>query len=220
MKQCFSTMLVVFILCASGCATFVKDTIPPSQHVPEHIDSAQKVDMTYCVAVRNPSHISAWRINENNVGKCIRDYFMSTGYFHTVKQSKKQADFHVAFEFIMNANPNERIFKNLTALCLSLLPVWYSHDAELSATVYAGGEKRARFFARAGVTRVWWAPIALVGIFKNDRTAEAAIEKNYFNNLLLQMDAADLLPVKQHALSPAADTAAQARPAAAVNRMP
>lgn len=202
MKVMRNLTILITIVFLSGCATFVKHNIPKTKYIPKKIDPASKSEMSYSVVVHNPTYLSDWKITEAKVCRSVRDYFSKSGYFTRVRESKDPSDFHIDFEIIMNPNPSEFAYAYLAGCTLTLIPIWYTHDAELSATVYEFGRKSESFFAREEVTQAWWLPLMPISLFKNYMTAESEIKKNYFHDLLTQMEDKHLLPVRKHGLPP------------------
>lgn len=202
MKMMQNLILLLTTVLLSGCATFVKHNIPQTTYVPKKIDPASKSEMSYSVVVHNPTYLSDWKITEAKICRSVRDYFSESGYFTKVRESKEPSDFHIDFEITMNPNPSEFAYAYLAGCTMTLIPIWYTHDAELSATVYEFGRESESFFAREEVTQAWWLPLMPVGLFKNYMTAESEIKRNYFYDLLNQMEDKHLLPVRKHGLPP------------------
>jgi hypothetical protein len=208
MKFFFSLACVFLIMATTGCATYVQHRIPPSTYTPKVIDSADKADMTYSVLVRNVSHLSGWKTNEIQFGKSIRDFCMESGYFSTVRESRKYSDFHIDFprkysdfhidfQIIMNPSPHESFYKYLAAFTLGLIPLRYTNDVEFNAIVYECGVQSASFSAREEVVRALWLPLVFVGISKDHRAAETETKNNYLNNLFWHMEGKNLLPAEK-----------------------
>lgn len=202
MKRALNLILVVLIMFSAGCASFVRHNIPVQKYVPKKIDLNRKADLTYSVLVHNPSYLSDWNASGTEISKGIRENLLASGYFTSVRESKDTSDFHIAFEVTMNPNPNENGFQALSGLTLLLIPIWYTDDVELTATVYEGGRKSESFFEREEVTQVYWLPIIPVGIFKNYTTAKSDIMENYSHAILSQMEMKKLLPVRKQRLPP------------------
>lgn len=202
MKRALNLILVALIAFLSGCASFVRHNIPVQVYVPKQIDSDQKAELTYSISVHNPSDLSDWKIAGAEISRGVREHLVASGYFTSVRESKDYSSFHINFEITMNPSPNEFALQFLSGLTWAIIPIWYTDDMELSATVYEGGRKSESFFEREDVTQVYWLPVIPVGIFKNYTTAKSDIIENYSHAILSQMEMKKLLPVRKHRVPP------------------
>jgi|GEM_PF-6919778 len=203
-------VMALGVLLCSGCATVVKHDIPVTDLEPVSLPLQAKGDLTYSVDVHNlmPGTASVsmhgvsmsgseWTTTESDVSRGLRQHFLDSGYFNSVREVREPGDFHLQFDVTMNPSANENTSSFLAGFTLFLIPVWYSHDAELVATLYEHGVKKDSFFAREAVTRIWWLPLLPVGLFKNIPSAGKEIRKNYVNSLILELQGKGYLPIKK-----------------------
>ena len=88
----------------------------------------------------------------------------------------------------------------LAGLTYTLIPIWYTDDVELNATVYELGRKSGSFYEREEVTHAYWLPLIPIGIFKNYTSSKSDVVENYTHAVLCQMETAKILPVRKNRL--------------------
>lgn len=199
MKSIQSIILIVLVSLLAGCVALVKKNIPDSTLIPRNINSADKAEMTYSITIHNPPPSeSGWHITKSTLSCDIRNYFTASGYFTQVRESTDSSPFHVDFVVTMNPSPNALGASFIAGSTLGLIPVWCTHEMELTATVFSLGEKHSTFCNREEVLYVGWVPLWPVALFKNDAAAKAQIGRNYCHALLSQMEMKKLLPIPKH----------------------
>ena len=193
---CKLCVLCLIIFNLAGCMAVVRHNIPAAAFEQKQLADIDKCDMTFSVTVHNSDPLGSWRATEAQLSSEISAQLMKSGYFKSVRETRNPGPFHIAFDVRMNSNPDQYAAALLSGYTLTLIPIWYSHDVELSASVFKNMELQKSFLDREQVTEIWWLPFVLASPFKNLSTAGREIESNYFAKMLADLENSKILPAR------------------------
>jgi len=139
-----------------------------------------------------------WNVSESTAVEGVQTALVDSGYFSSVRESgTARGDMFLSVEVEVQPSGYEYVQKIVSAYSLFTIPTWGTYDLALSVAVYTPSGGHHSYTSRGSSTIIIWFPLVILTPFFGTGSAAESIIEDGISDVLAQMAAEEVLPVRE-----------------------